>query len=588
MPKGPESIGGQGQNQTSDFDILTNLDNSAEILEADRETNRERGEKTYDAARETLLKRKAELEAKLRAAGVDLETVNSAGRSTNKTDEVAPSNESDGLSGETAETEISPAKLADKAKKNPKFKKAIAGLVISAAALIATSGIVAHTVNSANAATVGGGYITEATETPAIIVNTPEKQPTTVTFETSTDNTQYAGETVNGTKYDYTEYANRSQKVAYNAYGYDYSNQFNNRAESTKGIMHMATQEPEALASYAYNIFTDDEKQSLGIGGLTMTEIDNKFDQSGGGDLQKNLLNKLEQVLNDQKTNFNFYYENGTEQTNYIFFVDANKDGNLTPDEIHLGYDTKKRTNAPQVDIYRTITVNGVEKTVKMLDLNMKCGYQPNYEQAPAGVQKINANQPVAQVLVGGGGTTVITGGGPSPTPTPKPTPKPKPKPTPTPKPKPDPDPDPGWGKSGDPHGGDLVTPSDLVDPAAEVTREYIEHVNDGNKGYVDDNQATPGSASDYNGVGEDGFAESGIVAEGATTEGERLEGGQDQSDGQMAGENVYHDPVVEEKGQEEDTKGNDAQEAAQEKNEVGTDNNSDKQEEQRVAEGNF
>ena len=137
--------------------------------------------------------------------------------------------------------------------------------------------------------------------------------------------------------------------------------------------------------------------------------------------------------------------------------------------------------------------------------------------------------------------------------------------------------------------------PSDQVDPDSEVTREESEQVNQGNQGYVDDNQATPGSGSENNGINEEtGFADSGIVAPGATTEGEtRLPGGENQAanengNAEMAGENAYHPASEIKQGQQRDGQGNAAQAEAQAESTPGGDNNSDAKEEARVAEGDF
>lgn len=153
------------------------------------------------------------------------------------------------------------------------------------------------------------------------------------------------------------------------------------------------------------------------------------------------------------------------------------------------------------------------------------------------------------------------------------------------------------WGKSGDPHTGDLVDVSDEVDPASEVTREESENANQGNQGYVDDNHATPGSSSDNNGTSPDtGFASSGITAPGATTEGEtRLPGGENQAadssgNAEMAGQNAYQNPETIAQGQQQDNAGNAAQAAAQSSGgengsgaTVGGDNYSDSAEEEEA-----
>ena len=172
------------------------------------------------------------------------------------------------------------------------------------------------------------------------------------------------------------------------------------------------------------------------------------------------------------------------------------------------------------------------------------------------------------------------------------------------------------WGKEGDPHGGPDVTPSDLVDPNSEITKEENDKINKGNQGYVDDNKATPGSASEANGVDENtGFAKSGITAPEATTSEGRLRGGSNQAatasgESRMAGENAYQSSAATERGREVDNSGNNAQAAAQSAainnstsnlggtnaganagstiSAAGRDNNSNAAEERAVANGDF
>lgn len=389
---------------------------------------------------------------------------------------------------------VTPAEVAGSAIKHKGFgafvtnfvRKHARGIIAGLAITIGSTAIGGSLISSkyANAAT-GGGFLTEESATPSgggtleqsiedalanpgstptIIVNTPDKPMPAPVVATETEaeaieSTDVSGETINGVKYDYSEYNDRENKTSRNAYGYDYSDQFDNRDKATEGILHMASTEPEALASYAYELLTASEKKELGIDGLSMVEIDNKFDKAGGGDLQSKLLDKLSQILNDQaNTEFKFYHENGTENTHYIYFTDDNGDGQLTPDELHIGYDTKKRNNAPQVDIYRTIeNENGTTSSQKMIDLNMYCGYQPNYVKAPAGVKHVPTSETITNVtpapVITGGGTTTVTPPTitpPSvtpptitpPNPTPIPTP-PGPEPTPTPPPPGPPEPTP-------------------------------------------------------------------------------------------------------------------------------------------------
>ena len=118
------------------------------------------------------------------------------------------------------------------------------------------------------------------------------------------------------------------------------------------------------------------------------------------------------------------------------------------------------------------------------------------------------------------------------------------------------------WGKSGDPHGGDDVEPSDQVDPDAEVSQEENDNTNAGNKG---DAKTAPGSPSDNNNS-------------------DRLPGGDDQSDGQIAGNNT----AAPAGNPEVDKQGNGNQAVAQEQAKPGGDNYSDAEEKSNVEGGNF
>ena len=387
--------------------FTSNSETNAEALRAEYQARGHEVNQEVAKRREALLKRKAELEAKLKAAGVNIEEAKAQSQPESEPENKSKSGSYFDALGYTEPTpepkvervESTPAEVAEKSRNNPQYKRFITEAVILSAAALTAAGIM-----------IGAAFKNakeDKTPTPDVISITTEATPTVSdniidedsVSDNAIENTKYAGETPDGVRYDYEEYADRDNKVSFNAYGYDYSEQYNDREKATEGILGMAEKEPEALASYAYNIFTDEEKEELGIKGLTMVQIDEKFDQAGGGDLQKKLLEKFAGILNDEeKTSFKFYKQNGTEETNYIYFTDDNNDGNFTPNELHLSYDTKKRNKAPQVDVYRTITnKDGKEKTVKMLDLNMECGYQPNYEKAPAGVPKVSADPQVVK-----------------------------------------------------------------------------------------------------------------------------------------------------------------------------------------------
>ncbi len=202
-----------------------------------------------------------------------------------------------------------------------------------------------------------------------------------------TGSSAYAGELPNGTTYDFTEYADRENKVSKNAFGYDKSYIHGDREKTEKAFAEMSAKGPEYLASYAYDILTDSEKQELGIDGWTATELDDYMSNNeNGGNLQKSIQQKLSDILTDKdNTRYDWYTENDTESTYYIYFVDENGDNIMTPEEMHLSQDTKKRNGAPQVDIYRLIDGDWV----KVGDYNEACGLQGNYETPVPGVPEI-------------------------------------------------------------------------------------------------------------------------------------------------------------------------------------------------------
>lgn len=136
------------------------------------------------------------------------------------------------------------------------------------------------------------------------------------------------------------------------------------------------------------------------------------------------------------------------------------------------------------------------------------------------------------------------------------------------------------WGKSGDPHSGPNRLPSDQVDPNSEISQEDNDAANRGHQGYVDDNQATPGAASENNGTNSDGF--SNITAGGADTDNGRMSGNDQQGSGDQNGSNA-NAPTADQIAR--DDAGNAAQDNG---NVAGGNNNSDEAEQDRVAGGQF
>ena len=571
---------------------------TAENFETPRALSQARGEKSLDATRESLLKRKAEL----KAGGVDEATIKSASGSMSpesRTSVEVPSN-----SAETAEAEISPAELGNKAKKNPIFRKAITGIVIGLVASATLGGIAAHNMRSANAA-VGGGVITE---TPTITMETPamapaETSPQVITFgETA--------EAEKGIKDGYDQEgmwldASKPNTVAFSDFE-KVVNKFNGNVK--EALKYTDGNEVEALSDYI-SALPDGVSATLaensvlskfkGLSELdTNDKIENQLSEDEYSKLKQEFNSLIDRAdvkevtLNGRYTNAYMAVKDGSNLLGSKAAIDKGIAINHEGMQLIACHTNEKNTKAYE---FSWKDENG--KVLGSMLVKGSCAQAVEIQ----GSSKRFAGLPEAATtsLGGGGPITIITGGGPNPTPNPKPNPTPNPKPDPKPNPKPDPDPKPDpkpdpdpkdkWGKTGDPHGGDLVTPSDLVDPNSEVSKEYIENVNEGNRGYIDDGGAAPGSSSESNGVNPDtGFSDTGITAPGASTEEGRLGGGENQGGDSTNGENAYHDESSESAGRSEDNSGNDAQEEAQENNETGGDNNSDKEEESRVAEGNF
>ena len=326
--------------------------------ESDRAASRANGKKVLSAAEAAKQK---EIEDRLRRMMQVQKAKQAAENNHEATSNATPS---------SAET-LSPTaeQTAQKAKGNSAFKRALVGILLGGG--VALSAFAAYQAGKQSAQTP---VATEAVANDADTMNNAESQE---------EANPFAGELSNGVSYDYYEYADIENKTSKNAYGYDKSDAFGNREATENAWMDMASKGPEYLASYATHVFTDEEKQSLGIAGMSPTQLDDYMSNAeniDGGEKQRNIMAALDAIARDQEnTVYEFYHEEGEENTYYISFEDLNNDGNYSPDELKLGYTTKKRNGAPQVDIYRII--NG--EKVKVLDLNMECGMQPNDEQPP-------------------------------------------------------------------------------------------------------------------------------------------------------------------------------------------------------------
>ncbi|MDO5452022.1 MAG: hypothetical protein Q4F56_02950 [Candidatus Saccharibacteria bacterium] len=227
--------------------------------------------------------------------------------------------------------------------------------------------------------------------------------------ETRDEFSQFEGVLSNGVYYNYDEYyevnANKHSatlEMKSGKYGKDVSYIFDlpdstpeqrqSKYQATRErIMLTAKEKPEALASYVADGFTEKEKASLGVQGMSALEIESYMSNPNnkyGGELQRTLLEKLQQALEDPNSSFDFYREYGREDTYYIGFHNLDGDEHITPNEMELCKESNRQRNGePQVAWYR-----GEQR---VLDLNMKCGLQPCYEagQSDPDIPEIDDDQ---------------------------------------------------------------------------------------------------------------------------------------------------------------------------------------------------
>lgn len=573
-------------------------ESSAESL---RELSQSRGDMTNDVViKERMLhderaKRIAEIEAALRAAGFNPED----GTSLND-QEISnePSKQTETIDESIEDT---PATVGEKAIKHPRFRNFVKGLVIGVTASIAVTGVGAFAAHSftTNAAPKSN-MITNAPIVVEVEDTKPNLPVTEVTFENNVEKGIIDGYNKDGMWLS----DSKPNTVAFS----DFEKVIKNSGGSPKeALKTIAGNMVESKADYISAL--PDAVLSLAPQGSILSSFKGLNEAKTADRLENQLspeeFTKLSQEFNDlfNQAEVKEAVLNGKYSNAYMAIKDASgllgskaaleKGATINHENMQL---IVCHTNEKNTKAYEFSWKDGNGKVLGSILIKGPCA-QAVEAEGSGSKRFVGLPEATEKSLSGGGPITIITGGGPAVTPEKSDKPdKPdepddpdEPDEPDDPTPPPDPDPDPDWGKSGDPHGGDLVTPSELVDPSKEVTKDYIENVNEGDRGYIDDNQAAPGSSSESNGVdSETGFADSGIISEGASTDEGRLEGGENQGGGETNGENTYHDEEKEEEGKAEDESGNEGQSEAQEDNEAGGDNNSDSKEENRVAERKF
>ena len=376
---------------TNPENIFSHQDSGESIGEEGRQTYEARGKKTMDAAEraakvkrlEEIRKRKQEiLEEKARRA----EAAAAKQPTTEEPSSEIPVEHSE-QPEKQAEQDKTPtvAETTKKAKKNSALRN-----VLIAATSIALAGAIGFGIFSS---TLGKKSESTPTPTPAPVVEAVED-----TGEKDELRLQY----------DYTEWADFEHKSSHNAYGTDYSDCYGDDEKTTAGFLKKAESMPEALASYK-SIFFEDEQKELGIWDMTEKELEEFMSDESSPEaaaMQKKLLDAIAVILNDKEnTKWEYNLEDNTENSYYVIWEDENSDGVQTPDEMHLGYSVSARHKAPQANLYR----RAKDKTgdwVKVLDLNLYCGFQPNTPtDTPPDVPLIPDEEPSGAEGTGSEGT---------------------------------------------------------------------------------------------------------------------------------------------------------------------------------------
>ncbi len=540
--------------------------------ETPREVNGERGRKTYEAAKTAewserkaeILRRKQEIDAEL--ARLRGEPGSEPAAAESAIEQQGEETEEDKPSAEDIQT------TSEKAKKNGALKNVLTG-----AAVIAVAGIIGVGIATGGFGLFGNNNSTAPEATKTTIVQTAPDSENAETEKGIYDGYNEKGMWLSEGKAGPYNFTNGSEvaEVCEN--------------DECEMIKYTAHNQVESLADYLANL--PEELQPEGFKGLSILEAESRLEGLTPEEYD-DVLAQFDRIMDDAFTRR--VKVNGRQNNAYMSLRDAS--GPVVHENMRLVKCITNESDLEVVEFYWPAKDDHEigSMRVKMLPVYDADGYIIGYNGCIQVITPDGEKDDIYSDL------PEVVPDDPTPTPAPEdPTPTP-PAPTPDPTPTPPPTPTNDWGKSGDPHGGDLVTPSGPVNPASEVSKEQNDSTNAGNQGYVDDHAATPGSSSESNGTNETGFASSGIVAPGATTEEGRLTGGENQAanpDGtsSMAGENAYQDAEAIAEGQANDAAGDAAQAEAQESGGTngeglapGGDNYSDAEEEALVAGGNF
>lgn len=202
----------------------------------------------------------------------------------------------------------------------------------------------------------------------------------------------------NGLMTNYTEYntANAGKNSNHFATSLEYIAEMQEGRDETLVERTIATlrDQPEAMAAFVANV-----PQILEAAGVDASIVQNGdvFQRSqavanllegeNGGSLQKKLLAATVVALKNESTEFNFYTENGLEQTFYMNKADTSAPASA--ENMQLSLDVKQRHDAKQTQIVFKLK----DGSMATVDLNLGC-QQPNLEvDAPV------SRTPVAEVV---------------------------------------------------------------------------------------------------------------------------------------------------------------------------------------------
>lgn len=187
----------------------------------------------------------------------------------------------------------------------------------------------------------------------------------------------------NGVRDDYAAEYLSSEKLGKNNFGRDHTEDYGDRKATVSSIYQVCYDQPEVLAAHVANFPSVlracgiDLQPTLEGGHIDPRVIDDMISNGeNGAELQEKLLQAYkDQVLNNKETEFQFYEEFKSEIAHYMVNM-GGEGAEVNPANMGLNFVRIQRNGQKQV----RIRIPKSDGNYEMIDLNMNCAYQPNFE----------------------------------------------------------------------------------------------------------------------------------------------------------------------------------------------------------------